>query len=217
VTNINQVQIFLGQYWPLEKLERLNPNKDHLARAFLYSYKTLHGYVRKPYLPGASAVAAVALRVRARVPESRVYVEDTFDMVLWNPHTRHLELVEYQTKPIRHVNPLHPPASVLIKQFLCRRLKTRWPFETLALTTIKIGPQAMQRHKVLLDESVFALNWHCVVKDLQLMKERVEAEPHKPGDDCKYCDALERNMVREKSDDGSEDEGDDRMRLCMSA
>lgn len=218
VTNINQVQIFLGQYWPLEKLERLNPSHDQLARAFLYSYKTLHGYVRKPYLPGSSEVVAVALRVRARVPESRVYVEDTFDMVLWNPHTKHLELVEFQTRPIRHFNPLEPPASVLMKQFLCERLKVRWAFESLAITTIKVGPLGMQRNKVLLDTSVFAGQWQSVVADLTRMKEGVEAEPHKPGENCKYCDTLRENMVREKrvADDDREYE-DDAFQLCMSA
>lgn len=219
VTNNNQVQIFLGQYWPLEKLERLNPTHDQLAKAFLYSYKTLQSYCRKPYLPGSSEVAAVALRVRARVPESRVYVEDTFDMVLWNPHTRHLELVEFQTRPIRHVNPLEPPASVLVKQFLCERLKVRWRFETLAITTIKVGPQGMQRNKVVLEQSAFAVDWQSVIADLALMKEGVKAEPHKPGENCKYCDTLRENMVREKriQKDEDRDYEDDAFDLCMSA
>lgn len=219
VTNVNQVQIFLGQYWPLEKLEHLNPSHEQLARAFLYSYKTLQSYVRRPYLPGSMEVAAVALRIRARVPESRVYVEDTFDIVLWNPQTKHLELVEFQTRPIRHVNPLHPPASVLMKQFLCERLKVRWPFESLALTTIKVGPQGMERDKVLLDPSAFAVQWPSVVADLSCMKEGVAAEPHKPGENCKYCDTLRQNIVREKRIQKDEDReyDDDGFHLCMSA
>ena len=41
ITNASQLQKFMGQYWPIDKLSDQPGGKDSATRAFLYAYKTL--------------------------------------------------------------------------------------------------------------------------------------------------------------------------------
>src|SRR5262245_60113747 len=83
MVSVHQVQKFMGQHWPIDKLNDQAGEKDNATKAFLYAYKTLNRYVSNPYKPNGAEVVAVALKVRARIAHVRVYVEDTIDLVLW--------------------------------------------------------------------------------------------------------------------------------------
>ena len=80
-------------------------------------------------VPQGAQVGAVALKVRSRVPNSRVYIEDVFDLVLWHPEEKKLELVLFHLKPVRGQAAQWPSPSTLVRQHLAERLKVRWPFE----------------------------------------------------------------------------------------
>src|ERR1700733_8851180 len=66
LSNVHQVQKFMGQNWPVEKLAEQFGDKESNTKAFLFAYKTLTRYINQPYQPEGAQVAAVALKLRAR-------------------------------------------------------------------------------------------------------------------------------------------------------
>ncbi len=62
-------------------------------------------YLAKPYRPAGSKVVGVALNVRARVPNVKVYIEDTFDLILWFQNEQRLEFVDFSLQPLKNFNP----------------------------------------------------------------------------------------------------------------
>ena len=194
LTTVNQVQKFMGQSWPADKLSVYIEDKDKATRAFLFAYKTLTRYVGKPYKPEGAETVAAALRVRARVPHVRVYVEDTIDMILWYPEERRLEMVDYQVRQLPHFDPLWPSPEALIKQFLADKLKMRWPFEKLTLTFIRVGVEDYQPISITLDEAIFRLHWSELVQTLEEMK--TAQEPYGSCEtDCQHCTTLEQKEL----------------------
>ncbi len=198
LTTASQVQKYMGQYWPSDKLNNSTYDKDSIAKAFFFVYKTLLKYVGSPYAPtGATAVGA-ALKVRARVPHVRVYIEDTLDLVLWYPETAKLELVDFQIQPVKAYDPGWPTSSVLIKKFLADKLQTRWPFEELAITRQRIGIEDFASVSLNIEESTYRLHWGELVKNLEEMRElenngcfnRLDNE----HENCRYCQILQSRM-----------------------
>ncbi|MDZ4834246.1 MAG: hypothetical protein SGJ27_10755 [Candidatus Melainabacteria bacterium] len=204
ITNPNEVQTFMGRHWPLEHVEKSGADPDSVARAFLYCYKTLMAYARSPYRPAGAEVVAVALKARSRVAHVRVYLEDTFDLILWYPEKKQLEIVEYQLRSKRHFSASWPTVSALVKRFLCERLRVRWPFETVSLTTVKIGATSATAANTTLDEAVYKLHFDEIVKDLENMKSPTDRGQHAPGDNCKFCESLSHRTVQE-SEAGKDD------------
>jgi hypothetical protein len=190
VATPSQLQKFMGQLWPIDKLSDRPGGKDSATRAFLYAYKTLLHYASAPYLPERAQVAAVALKVRSRVPNSRVYIEDVFDLVLWHAEERKLEIVLFHLKSMRGQAPQWPSPSTLVRQHLAERLKVRWPFDKLVLTMIKVAPGEMKESSTTLEESLYRLHWPEIVKSLEEMKDLTEVQPHEDGA-CPICRALE--------------------------
>ena len=76
-----------------------------MTKAFLYVYKTLLRYLSRTYRPTGSRVVGVALNIRARVPHVQVYIEDTFDLILWYPAERKLEFVDFTMQPLKAADP----------------------------------------------------------------------------------------------------------------
>jgi hypothetical protein len=200
LTSVHQVQKFMGQNWPIEKLNDLASEKDNATRAFLYAYKTLTRYVGNPYKPHGAQVVAVALKVRARIAHVRVYVEDTIDLVLWYPSEQRLEFVDFQLKPIKAADPSWPSAHHLVKQFLAQKLKFRWPFQKLTMTVVRVGTQDFQPASMTLDDSIFRLNWEELTKTLEEMKEPREIPSHK-DDSCQYCQHLQASIKKTQEDE----------------
>jgi len=199
VSTPSQLQKFMGQYWPLDKLSDQPGGKDSATRAFLYAYKTLLHYSSAPYRPEGAEVAAVALKVRARVPNWRIYIEDVFDLVLWYPQEKKLEIVLFQLKPVRGQAVQWPSPSTLVRQHLAERLKVRWPFEKLQLTLIKVGPGEMKESSTPLEDAPYRLHWPEIVKCLEEMKDLTEVKPHEDGV-CPTCSALEgQSMAQAKN------------------
>jgi hypothetical protein len=194
IANPSQVQKFMGQFWPIDKLSDQPGGKDSATRAFLYAYKTLLHYACAPYLPEGSQVGAVALKVRSRVPNSHVYIEDVFDLVLWHPEQKTLEIVLFHLKPVRGQAVQWPSPSTLVRQHLADRLKVRWPFEKLVLTMIKVAPGEMKESSTTLEESLYRLHWPEIVKSLEEMKDLTEIEPHEDGS-CAVCQAIEGKLA----------------------
>lgn len=190
ISTPSQLQKFMGQFWPLDKLSDQPGGKDSATRAFLYAYKTLLHYTSAPYLAEGAVVGAVALKVRSRVPNSRVYIEDVFDLVLWHPEQKTLEIVLFHLKPARGQAPQWPSPSTLVRQHLAERLKVRWPFEKLVLTTIKVAPGEKKESSTTLEESLYRLHWPEIVKSLEEMKDLTEVQPHEGGP-CPICLAIE--------------------------
>lgn len=190
---VNHVQKYMGQNWPLEKLEEQATPKDKATRAFLFAYKSLIKYVQRPYSPADSYTVSVALKVRARIAHVRVYVEDTMDLILWYPNEKRLEIVDFQLHPLKPVDPSWPSPSLLVKYFLAEKLKTRWPFERLTITQYRIGVQDYQPLCINMEESLFRLHWDELIKSIDEMKQR-SANPlvcaqHAQGN-CQHCEAL---------------------------
>lgn len=186
--SVNQVQKYMGQQWPIDPLGIATQERESNTRAFLFAYKTLTRYVNKPYRPDGSEIVGVAQKVRVRVPHLRVYVEDTMDLMLWYPHEKRLELVDYQLNPIAHYDPRWPSATILVKQYLAERLKMRFPYERVTLTFVRAGTKEHQPVSLTLDESIFALHWSELIKTLEAMKEESEFQGE-CSDSCRHCEA----------------------------
>jgi len=195
LASLSQVQKFMGQNWPTEELEKQYGEKEANTRAFLLTYKTLARYVAAPYRPDGAQIVAVALKLRARVAHVRVYVEDTIDLVLWYPDQQKLELVDFQTTPLKRMDPSWPTPSMLFRQYLCERLRIRWPFETLALTTCRVTNSEIASDTIPFDHtSSSRTHWDELVRSLDEMKEprTKEATPCSAPtrEQCKYCTNL---------------------------
>jgi len=195
ITTIPQIQKYMGQYWPADAITKVGRDKDQATRAFLHVYKTLLRYVDNPYRPPGTKVVGAALKVRARIPHVRVYVEDTLDLVLWYPDRRQLEFIDFQIQPTKAFDPAWPTADLLIKKFLAERLKTRWPFEWLAITSQRIGTGEFAPVNLNIEETIYRLHWRELVKDLEQMKEFESSDPKDygahPNGSCHHCRSLE--------------------------
>jgi hypothetical protein len=199
LATVPQVQKYMGANWPLEKATN-GHEKENLTKAFLFTYKTLTKYVTNPYAPANAKVVGVALKVRARVPHLRVYLEETLDLVLWYPDERKLELIDFQIQPVKACDPSWPTPSTLVKRFLAERLKTRWPFETLSLVTQRVGSQDFAPLPVKIDETTYRLHWLDIVTALEQMK--IFESRDLPEDltehtkSCRYCQILEERQAK---------------------
>ena len=127
-------------------------------------------------------------------------LEEVFDLVLYYPAEKKLELVIFSLKEPRPSNPAWPTPTELVRQFLAERLQMRYPFEKLLLTTIKVSPQETKVSRKEASKELFALHWPEVVKSLAEMKELSEMPSHEE-DGCRYCEAIESRMVRELNSD----------------
>lgn len=190
LTSATHVQKFMGLNWPLERLSDQPGGKDTATRAFLFVYKALLKYAANPYRPAGAETVSVATRVRARVAGQKLYLEDVFDLILWYPEEKKLELVIFHLKPLRKSDPAWPTATTLVRQHLAERLKVRWPFEKLVLTTCKISPGEQVTCSTVLEESLYNIHWPDLVKSLDEMKELQEVEPHEDRS-CTYCQSVE--------------------------
>lgn len=205
LTSVSQIQKFMGQHWPLEKLS-LNfrsasqaEAKEGFSRAFLFCYKTLKRYLAQPYCPDGAEVAGVSLKVRTRVQNERIYLEDVFDLILWYPREQKLELVIFSLRQPREVDQAWPSPSILVRQHLAERLRMRFPFKRLVLTNVKVGPQEMKVSSREMSESLYRIHWPEIVKNLMEMKEMMDVPLHSDAD-CSYCQILESRMVMEEDD-----------------
>ncbi|MDX2107807.1 MAG: hypothetical protein SFY67_15500 [Candidatus Melainabacteria bacterium] len=215
VTSSHHVQAFTGEYWPLEQMEKQNLNQDQTTRLFLYSYKLLMSYVRKPYKPQGAQVALVGQKLRAKVPGAKVYLEDTFDLVLWYPDTRTIEIVDFRLRPSSIANLNSASAYILARQFLADKLKTRMHFQNLVMTTCLMGQNSMQVESIRVEDSNLhnESSWQKIVDSLIEMKSPdfseasdLETVPacDRPG--CIYC------SMSKSQDDDNDSHG-----LCLSA
>jgi len=193
----NEVQTFMGRHWPLEQVEASDTDPDTVARAFLFCYKTLMSYARSPYRPAGAEVVAVALKARSRVAHVRVYLEDTFDLILWYPNRKHLEIVEYQLRTQKQFSSSWPTVSALVKRFLCERLRVRWPFETISITSVKINPAGLNSNNTVIEEQVYKAHFEEIVRDLESMKVPADRGQHSKEDHCQYCQTLTTRTVQE--------------------
>jgi hypothetical protein len=194
IRTVPQVQKYMGSHWPLDKVSD-GYDKESLTKAFLFTYKTLTKYVSKPYAPAGAKPVGVALKVRARVPHVRVYLEDTLDLVLWYPDEQKLEFVDFQIHPTRACDPAWPNASTLVKKFLAERLKTRWPFERLSLISQQVSPEDCAPLALKIDEPTYRLHWLDLVNTLEQIK--IFESSELPDDysnhskTCRHCQILE--------------------------
>lgn len=193
LSTVHDVQKFMGQNWPVEKIGDGTAEKDNATKAFLFAYKTLVKYVSRPFKPDGAQIVAVALKVRVRVPHVRVYLEDTLDLVLWYPNEKRLELVDFSLHPVKPIDPLWPNAQILTKQYLAERLKARWPFERLTLTFCRVGTQEFLPVSIIPSQSIFEVHWPELVKALDEMKDL--SDPEDIGNhSCERCDSLKHNL-----------------------
>ena len=194
IQNNNHLQIFIGQHWPVDKLEKCGFTQDQIARSFLYVYKTLLHYLRCPYIPADAEVVATAQKVRTKVHRAGVYIEDTFDLVLWYPEKEHLEIVDFRLKLPQRVVKSDPVPSLLARHFLANKLRVRWPFKTLSVSTIKLTPKALHVNEVELKEETFNNHWDDIVRDLETMKSPLDKDALMPHDNCNFCAMLGENV-----------------------
>ncbi len=206
IVSANDVQTFMGKHWPLEMMEASGADGDLVARAFLFTYKILMNYAKSPYRPSGSEVVAIALKARSRVPHVRVYLEDTFDMILWYPARKHLEIVEYELRSKRTFSSAWPTVSALVKRFLCERLRVRWPFESVSLTTVKISSANLSVSSsvtnIEIDELIYKVHFEEINKDLEVMKRPMDAQElgrscHKADEPCNYCQSIGKRQMKD--------------------
>jgi len=188
---VNEAQRFIGQHWNSLKIDSDAPEdvQTKSIQAFRFAYRALTSYVAHPYRPGGCETVAINTTMRARVPHAGVYLEDVFDMILWHPEQKVLEIVDYHLNPLKAFDPAWPAPSLLIKQFLCEKLRTRLPFERIRITFIQIQSQGQQIKSIDLDESVYRLHWSGIVETLTEMKSATEFPPH-VTEVCKRCEVL---------------------------
>lgn len=184
ISTVNQVQKFMGQHWPVDKI-----GPDEGVKAFLFVYKCLIHYVNAPYRPEGAQIVGVSLKVRARIPHDRVYLEDTFDLILWYPREKKLEFVDFHVNPLKPFNPAWPSASIQVRQFLAERLHCRWPFEQLVMTFARLGPGGITPASFTLDDSLYRLHWPELVKTVDEMKDPSDFAPHR-NQLCARCEFL---------------------------
>jgi hypothetical protein len=198
ITTISQLQKYMGQYWPADELGSAS-DKEAVTKAFLYVYKSLLRYLAKPYRPAGSKVVGVALNVRARVPNVKVYIEDTFDLILWFQNEQRLEFVDFTLQPLKNFDPAWPSTEVLVKKYLAEKLKTRWPYKKLSIRYERVGLQDYSPLIAKPEESIYRLHWAEIVKNLEDMQtlERQELETHttkhslwQPHDKCRHCETI---------------------------
>lgn len=197
ISTVNQVQKFMGQHWPVSRV-----GADEGVKAFLFVYKTLASFAAAPYRPEGAQVVGVGLKVRARIPHVRIYLEDTFDLILWYPNEKKLEFVDYHVQPLKPFNPAWPSPSILIKQFLAERLQCRWPFEQLVMTFVRMSPTGATPVSFTLDDGIYRLHWPELIKVMEEMKDPEEFPPHR-GSQCTRCEFLARCNAMERQDSSS--------------
>ncbi len=195
LSNVSQVQKYMGHNWPVDQLGRQLADKESNTKAFLFAYKILAHYVNQPYKPEGAQIVAVALKLRARVAHVRVYIEDTIDLVLWYPNQKLLECIDFQTQPLKQMDAVWPSADMLFKQNLAERLKMRWPFEKLVLTSCRVGISELSSSTVSLDDSsTYRLHWQEMLTTLDEMKQPPAKETKHCSagkeENCKYCSGL---------------------------
>jgi hypothetical protein len=191
IQTMPQVQKFLGQHWPTEKLAAEDDlqAQERTIQAFRFVYKILSNYIASPYKPKGAEVAGVNLKVRARVPQTKAYLEDVFDLILWYPEQRRLELVDFHMSPLKPFDPAWPAASLLVKQFLAQRLRVRWPFDKITLTFCQLQSNGLVPVSMDLDDAVVRLHWPEVIKTIEQMKSDQEFDPHRSSH-CRKCHFL---------------------------
>ncbi len=192
INTLQEAQRFIGQHWNALRLEDNAPEdiQNKSIQAFRFAYRTLNSYVSRPYRPGGSEIVAVNTTMRARVPHAGVYLEDVFDLILWHPDQKVLEIVDFHLNPLKAFDPAWPAPSILVKQFLCDKLKSRLPFEKIRLTFVQLQSQGQQIRSFDLDESVFRVHWPELISTLSEMKSAKEFPPH-VSEVCKRCEVLE--------------------------
>jgi len=197
LTTVHHIQKFLGLHWPADTI-----NQEECVKAFLFTYKTLIKYISAPYRPEAAQVVGVSLKVRARIPHNRAYVEDTFDLILWHPKERRLELVDFHIHPLKALDQAWPSPSLLVKQFLADRLRVRWPFEKLTMTFCRVSPHGFATAGVTADDVLYKAHWPSIVNTIEEMKSFESSPSHlTPACLCQRCAALARESalaVRER-------------------
>jgi len=195
VANMHQLLKFMGQHWPSEEMSRettLNVSSDQAARAFLFAHKTLSQYLLNVYKPAGAQVVGINLKVRARIGSLRVYLEDTFDLILYYPSQRRLELVDFHLKPLKPFDPSWPSASMLAKQYLAEKLRCRWPFDKVSMTFVQVGNAEKNTVTIPMEESVFRLHWPEMLKILSEMKDPDDYDCARQT--CKRCNYLETKL-----------------------
>ncbi len=205
ICSVTNVQKFMGQNWPLDKASDQLKDKDHATKAFLYVYKTLSRYVAKPYASPEQKIVGVALKVRARVPHVRVYLEDTLDLILWSPEEKKLEFVDFQIQPVRAFDPAWPNSSVVVRKFLAERLQTRWQFDTLSLVTQRVGLQEYSPLRNNIEETTYRLHWSELVKTLEEIKAFEQVPPKeelmRQSAHCWHCETIENRIASAQDDE----------------
>lgn len=192
VRSLPEIQKYLGQHWPTERFaaEGDSDQQERAVQAFRFVYRVLTHYVSAPYKPRGAEIAAANMKVRARVPHLKVYLEETLDLILWHPEKATLEIVDFHLHPLKPFDPAWPAPSLLVRYFLSDRLRQRWPFQKLVFTFCQLTTQGIVPVSIELDESVFRLHWPEVVKTLEQMKNaHDDYEPHKTPL-CKRCQFL---------------------------
>lgn len=185
------VQRYIGQHWPTQDMALASDSsgQDDVISTFRFAYRALGSYVKSPYKPKGSSVAAIGLKVRARVPHIKVYLEDTFDLVLWYPSTKTLELVDFHLNQLKPFDLSWPSDTLLVRHYLAQRLRVRWGFDKLVFTYARIGEEGYQSRRFSLDDAVCQLHWIKLSEKLEHMKEPEDYAPQR-NPLCKHCQFL---------------------------
>jgi hypothetical protein len=192
IQNLPQVQKYLGQHWPAERLVFDGDDitgQEQSIQAFRFVYRVLAHYISNPYKPKGGEPVGICSKARARVPHSKVYLEDTFDLIIWHPEKRQLELVDFHLSPLKPFDPAWPAPSILIRFFLAQRLRQRWPFDKLVMTYCQLHSDRTTPVSFEIDESTFRLHWPELLKTINQMKDPEDYAPHR-SEICRRCQFL---------------------------
>jgi hypothetical protein len=192
IQNLPQVQKYLGQHWPAERLifdgDDLRGQEQGI-QAFRFVYRVLTNYISDPYRPKGGEPAGISLKVRARVPHSKVYLEDTFDLIIWHPEKRVLELVDFHLSPLKPYDPAWPASALMVRYFLAQRLRQRWPFDKLVMTYCQLHSDGLTPVPIEIDDAIFRLHWPELLKTINQMKDPQDYAPHR-NPMCRRCQFL---------------------------
>jgi len=206
ITTVSQLQKYMGQYWPAHQLDSKS-DREAVTKAFLFVYKTLLRYLAKPYRPAGGRIVGVALNIRARVPNAKVYVEDTFDLILWFQNEQRLEFVDFTMQSLKNFDPAWPGTTILVKKYLAEKLKTRWPYKKLSVRFERLGLQDYPAVIANPEESIYRLHWTERVKNLEEMQalenEEMGNKPFRdslwqPHEKCRHCETIMARLKKQQ-------------------
>ncbi len=207
ITTLAQVQKYVGKYFPESVYKSRQLTRSQATESFFYVYHCLKNYLNNQYIIDGFEKVGVAAKLKSRVALAQIYLEDTLDLVLWNPKTKTLEVVDFVTKAPRYSDGTWPSLEDLVMTYLSQKLKLHYPYENLIITKYTLCNKMPDDSKAyinqnLMTETQFELHYPQLVQNLIQMNDltKIKGQEYskllKQPCDCKLCYTFNQNLAK---------------------